>query len=444
MDMSPVSRVRTRTASTWRERRGIVFRGYWWEDPARLTLFFILPLYLLIASTLFGNPKGISRIYFNVSYGLAGAVFLLVVAAAAGAGRGADPKPALSPVGVRLWVLDALFWLSLLGYAVMMSNLIVNPSLLVGYLTGEVTAYDLILSKVRVTGISTFTQAAVAYVPLHFYTFRRRGKPIDRYTVYLAVLYLLVTIRAFLFSERLALIEMALPAAFMYLRFRRVQRYSTLLWLGPFAAVGLLILLFLVNEYPRSWESFYIHVYDNYFDFAVDRLGLYYSTALNNGAGLLSVLGWGGGDPIFTLDWLIHFPVLGELLQIYPGSDDLYQRFMDGWADPEFNSPSGIFVHFYEFGWFALLVAAFIGWVFRLSYRGWRTGSGFWCCAHGVLMVSLFELIRIPFLFSGRNLVPIALLALAFSLLRQPDVQRAVKSRGASSPVSTTTRRGRL
>jgi oligosaccharide repeat unit polymerase len=298
-----------------------------------------------------------------------------------------------------------------------------------------VTGYDIIHEKVRVAGISTFTQAAVAYVPLHFYTFRRRGKPVDRYTWYLGVLYLLVTVRAFVFSERLALIEMALPAVLMYLRFRRVQRFSTLLWLGPFAAIGGLVLLFLVNEYPRSWESYYINVYDNYFDFAVDRLGLYYSTALNNGAGMLSVLGWGTGDPIFTLDWLIHFPVIGEMFQIFPGGDELYQRFMDGWADPEFNSPSGIFVHFYEFGWFALLIAAFIGWIFRNGYRGWRSGSGFWCCAHAVLMVSLFELIRIPFLFSGRNLVPIALLAFAFGFLRQPAAPRDAQSRQPAAQV---------
>jgi hypothetical protein len=98
------------------------------------------------------------------------------------------------------------------------------------------------------------------------------------------------------------------------------------------------------------------------------------------------------------------------------GSADILQ-FLNGYADPEFNNPSGIFVHFYEWGWFALAIAALIGWVFGRCYAGWRSGDGFWCCMHAVSYVSLLEMLRIPNLFAGRNFVPVALLFVVFQFM---------------------------
>jgi len=213
-----------------------------------------------------------------------------------------------------------------------------------------------------------------------------------------------------------------LPFALMVVRFRFGRKRSRLLALGPYAAIPLLLGLFIVNEYNRSWETYYINIYDNIFDFALERLGLYYSTSLNNGAGILNVLGWGSGHPMFTFDWLLRFPVVGATLQPWLDSGDSLDLFLNSYADPEFNNPSGIFVHFYEWGWFGLLNAAFAGWVFGRGYAGWRSGNGFWCCAHAVLYVSLMEILRIPNLFSGRNFVPVVLLIVVFRwFAKQPQ-----------------------
>ncbi|MFM0203762.1 O-antigen ligase [Paraburkholderia fungorum] len=390
------------------------FNGYWWEDPARLMLFFILPLYALISMDLLGDQKAIGQLYFNGFYAFAGALFLVIVTAASYFGRTLTPTVIQAPVEISRRVLDVLFVLSLIGYLTMMSGVITQPALILSFFNGEANAYDLLEVKGRIAGISTLTQVAVAYVPLYFYVFRTPVRGITRYKIYLLVLLGLGLLRSFIFAERLALIELAIPLTVMFLKFRRSHRPSRILALGPYAAIVPLVGFFIINEYNRSWESYYINIYNNIFEFAIDRLALYYSTALNNGAGVLKILGWGMGEPVFTFDWLFRFPMLGDLFQAGHDFSADYLAFLSNNGDPEFNNPSGIFVYFYEWGWFALFVAAFIGWVFNRSYSGWRSANGFWCCAHSVFLVSLCEILRVPILFSGRNFVSIAVLFIVF------------------------------
>ncbi|CAG2134411.1 hypothetical protein LMG31506_01380 [Cupriavidus yeoncheonensis] len=398
--------------------------GYWWEDPARLLLYFILPLYMLIALDLLGEQKAIERVYFTSFHALAGALFLGVLTVAAYAERILVPQARHAPPEIPVRVLDAMFGLALAGYLVMMGGVIAQPAILLSFLNGGANTYDVLELKGRIAGISTLTQATVAYVPLYFYVFRRPVRGFNRYKAYMVVLGVLTLLRSFIFAERLALVEALLPWALMAARFSNLPRHSVLLTLGPFAAIVPMIGFFIANEYNRSWETYYVNIYDNIFDFALERLAMYYSTALNNGAGLLTIMGWGTGEPTFTFDWLIRFPVLGEFFRPLVGGGDGYGRFLNNFGDPEFNNPSGIFVHFYEWGWFALLLAALMGWMLARSYAGWRAGDGFWCCAHAVLLVSLMEILRVPNLFSGRNFVPLALLWLVFQCFGQPARHR--------------------
>lgn len=398
----------------------VLREGYWWEDPARLLMYFIVPLYMLISLDLLGEQKAIERVYFNSEFAIAGALFLVVLTVAAASERVLLPRWPDAPVQVPREVLDGLFWLACFGYVVMMGGVIAQPAVLFSFLSGQASTYDVLELKGRIAGISTLTQATVAYVPLYFHIFRQPVDGLNRYKVFLGVLCVLTLLRSFIFAERLALVEVILPWALMAVRFRGGPQRTLLLTLGPFAAIVPLIAFFIANEYNRSWETYYVNIYDNILDFALERLGLYYSTAINNGAGLLTIMGWGTGDPTFTFDWLIKFPVIGETFRPWVGGGDGYGTFLSNFGDPEFNNPSGIYVHFYEWGWFALLEAALMGWLLGRSYAGWRSGNGFWCCAHAVLLVSLMEILRVPNLFSGRNFVPLALLWLVFRCFGRP------------------------
>lgn len=418
-------------------RRAAGYTGYWWEDPARLVLIFILPLYGMLSLSLLGDQKSIARIYFDGYYAFVGALFLLVVMASAWiATTEAESRwgPREAAIELSPRVLDFLFGLALFGYAVMMSGILLHPALLLDFVHSEATTYVMLEQKGTVTGLSSFTQATAPFVALYFYVFRKPVKGLNRYKIYMAVLAVLTLLRSFIFAERLALIEMMLPLVLMVVRFRLDGRFSGLLKFGPYAAIPLLFGLFIANEYNRSWEAYYVNIYDNLFDFALERLGLYYSTSLNNGAGILSVLGWGNGHPMFTFDWLMRFPIIGTIFQPWLDSSDSFNLFLNSYADPEFNNPSGIFVYFYEWGWFGLLNAVFVGWVFGRSYAGWRSGNGFWCCAHAVFYVSLMEILRIPNLFSGRNFLSIVLPIVAFRLFVK-------RSQSASQPAGRSAAR---
>ncbi|HEX7931936.1 MAG TPA: oligosaccharide repeat unit polymerase [Paraburkholderia sp.] len=408
----------TRVAPARTSINQLAFHGYWWEDPARLMMFFIFPLYALISISLLGNQKAIDRVFFDGFYAFAGALFLIIIMVVSSFARRTPGKTSRVPSTVSPLVLDLIFVLSCIGYLTMMGGLLAKPALLMAFFDGSDSAFDLLEVKGRVPGISTLTQAAIAYVPLYFYIFQQRKRGLSRHKLYFAILFALTALRSFIFAERLALIELALPLALMWVKFRRPNRPSKILMLGPYLCVMPLIAFFIANEYQRSWAIYYVNLYDNIFDFALERLGLYYSTAINNGAALLSIFGWGTGSPEYTFDWLIRFPLIGDYFRPLFGLDASYNMMLARYADPEFNNPSGIFVHFYEWGWSALFLAAFIGWLFRKSYYGWRAANGFWCCAHPVLLISLFEILRLPNLFSGRNFVPIALLFIVFSLCR--------------------------
>lgn len=412
-------RMQSKYARPVRTYAQAAFNGYWWEDPTRLLLFFILPLYVLLSIQLLGKPKAIEHVYYTNFYAFAGGLFLVIVMVVSSLGR--SPTPVVEPVPIEIEVraLDFVFVLALLGYLVMMSQVLMHPAMILSFFSGNTSLYDLLDMKGRIAGLSTLTQAAVAYVPLYFYVFRERQSGFNRYKVYMIVLGLLTLLRSFVFAERLAVIEMALTTVLMYLRVRGGLRRSKIIALGPFAAIGPMFGFFIINEYHRSWASYYINIYDNLFDFALERISLYYSTALNNGVGIVSVLGWDSGHPMYTFNWLIRFPVIGEFIAPLLDSSADFNSFLNNYADPEFNNPSGIFVHFYEWGWFALFIAVIIGWVFNRSYAGWRSGSGFWYCAHAALYVCLLEILRVPLLFTSRPLVPIVVLLIVFRFMKK-------------------------
>ncbi len=144
------------------------------EDPTRLLLYFILPLYVLISVSLLGDQKAIERVYFTSFYALAGGLFLVVLTVASYAGDSLAPLAPRPRAEMPVHILDALFWLALIGYLVMMGGVIARPAVLISFLTGSASTYDVLELKGRIAGISTLTQAGVAYVPLYFYIFRQR------------------------------------------------------------------------------------------------------------------------------------------------------------------------------------------------------------------------------------------------------------------------------
>ncbi len=386
--------------------------GFWWERPHSLLLFFIFPLYLCFSYVLLDGPKEIGRVYFNLFYFFLGCYFLLSLGLASWWVSHGNRNSLPQRIDVRPLYLDVFFAFCLLGYLMMFLPFLTNPGLILGLLKGQVGIYDLKAAKGQIPGVSTLTQVGIAYVVMYGFIFRGKNPPAARYRLYLALLFVLTTLRAFLLAERVALIEVLIPYLLMRLSHTSIRnpllrRFFTL---GPFLGLVIFYIFFVAAEFNRSWILRYQHIYDSIYEFALERLSLYYTTALNNGAGLLETGNWGNLRGDYTFKWLYNFPILEKFLDPQGKSVEVFQSFISLHADPEYNSPSGIFVYFCDWGWAALLAPWILGALYGVTYAGWKKGQGLGYALYPIFMVSILEIFRYPYLFEGRAFVPVVMI----------------------------------
>jgi hypothetical protein len=178
------------------------------------------------------------------------------------------------------------------------------------------TTYDLRDDLPTIPGVTTATQFGLAVIAL--------GVPLGAATGWRSVrwqcltVFALAFVRAFLRSERLAVIELLVPfiVSIIWLRPPVGRRTRRLAQAAPVLGPVFLYVFFGAAEYFRSWSSFYANRESSFWGFIGLRLMGYYTTALNNGALL-----WRARNPLslglspMTLDFMGHFPILSDVLR---------------------------------------------------------------------------------------------------------------------------------
>ncbi len=360
---------------------------YWWAYPSRIALFVHLPIFILCGlmdDTAFALYKHSAKF-------LSGEIFALGLAAILCFALGAaliEPRRALAevsrvPVQTVNTVLNVMFAIVLTAYLIFLFPILVSPQLLLDLLQGSATAmFGLRETLNRIAGVTSLVNLQsllavliVAYAPL---TGERLPRPYWRLMIAVAIACVL---RAWLWSERLALIELVLPAVVAALARAASEPRPRLFRPRAFAPlVGLVALfaVFVVGEYFRSWQ-FYQHVFSGTFlEFAIIRFAGYYATALNTGAALCTL-----NDPLYvptqTAEWFYKLP----LWQLIDEKDRLstfnINDFLEAYLNPEFNNTSGVFMPLFDFGpllgllcW--TILGAISGYLFRLFALG-RVGG---------------------------------------------------------------------
>jgi hypothetical protein len=241
-------------------------------------------------------------------------------------------------------------------------------------------------------------------------------------------------LRAIVNSERLALIELVVPAAILTLQLNLSRiRWKTLLRFGPVIGAVLLLVVFTGFEYLRSWINFYSKGDLNLLQFGSVQLLGYYVTALNNGAFVMTWLDIPLSVPYFTASFLWRFPILSEIMTTLfgaaPVNFDTYFAALTAGANPEFNNGDGLLVPIMDFGaaggclyW---LVMGFIcGLLYRLFLRHHLIGL----FMYPVIFLSILESPRILYWAEGRAFPPLVMLLFsAFVLTRKPRAQVQVR-----------------
>lgn len=420
-------------------RRG----GTWWVSPVG-ALALVVPITLLLTAQLDDNAF---RLFYRTSKSVTGETLLLVAVAVLVLGATAAATAALAPTGKRRLVRtpgvpprrlysagQALFWLTMVGYllyfAVGASNGL-RPADVVNALFSQSNySGDLKEQLSGVAGITTLTQAGIAFAVVATYLLLQ-GRD-RRLALQLGGVFLLSLVRSFIASERLALVEVAVPVIVVVVlaagrSARRARRAAARL--APVVLAPLLFVLFAAFEYSRSWQYFQSRTDETFPFFALVRLAGYYATSYNNGELHLRYDGFPGRMPLDSLAAFWTAPGVSQL--------DLYDRLsapapatstdvLERFGNPEFNNPGGVTTPFVDFGTLGgFLFLAVCGVVIGLLYRGFLDGSPVGALLYPLVVTGLFDLPRYLYWTQGR-VVPavVCLVAVALYVGRPVGVSR--------------------
>jgi hypothetical protein len=398
----------------------------WWLHPGKLLLGFLLPVYLFLV---FAVPEFWpqlvvlrSRNYLDLAHAVLGAAAILTLAAGSMLGARLDLFPVrgrpVFEVGPRL--LYVLGGLTLVAYTIWFWPILASGRI--------ITQRD----ELNATpGITSFGQFGVPFVTCYAYVRwgARQQLPRSLHALFAAVVVMTVA-RVYLWSERLALIEMSLAGVIAFFSYARPQRgllrtgMKLVARYGPLLGLPLLMAFFTATEFVRSWSSPSYRAQNlNLGEFMVARLVTYYYTSINNGAGLLATSDWPSYELYHVLNWFYRLPFgIGAffyaVLQRDASPADV---FLYRYGDPEFNNMSGIFPIFYDLGVAGgLLYFSSLGLIAGMLYRGMRRGTRLGVMFFPSMFVATIECLRILYLNHPRAfLVLVGALAATTQLRRR-------------------------
>lgn len=302
----------------------------------------------------------------------------------------------------------AMFLLTILGYVAWV-GLSLSRGASITNLLDVIAFKDGAISRLKsvsapVAGVTTLTQLAPLAVTIRL-LLRRLGSDRRRYEITLILI--LSAARAFLYAERLAIIEIVVPLLIISVVVPAKDGRSLRNRLLPLLFLPALWGVFAVFEYTRSW-TYYSRLSDiSFVDYITQRLLGYYVTAVNNSAMYHSFTAGVDHDIVYPWPALWNAPVIGSLL----GSPQIESLRMGTWwalvlrtyGNPEFNNVGTFLVTDADFGTLGSMVYWFIlGAGMGFLYAGVRRGSvpaiiAFSCC-----WVGLLEIVRIIYWLNGR------------------------------------------
>jgi oligosaccharide repeat unit polymerase len=320
------------------------------------------------------------------------------------------------------------FWLTVMAYICWVALGIsrgLGLSVLESIFTGGLSVYTMRTYLATVPGITTCTQFDIAAVILGSLIGSAGGWKIVRRK--LAIVFLLAVVRALIYSERLAFLELAVPVLVILLADSASwirPSLRTLVRLAPVMAMGVVYAVFTGFEYFRSWSIYYSARQSSLFLFGLWRLMGYYVTSANNSAFLISSFHHSLRGPYFSFYFLWQFPILNEYVKdIFSWIHLDYDGFMNllaAGANPEFNNPGGLLSPVIDFGIAGGLVYwVIMGLISGHLYSLYLRKHPFGMCLYPVIFLTLTEVPRYLFWGEGRAFPSLAFLLLsAFLLLR--------------------------
>lgn len=384
----------------------------WWLSPVGLTLGFLLPIFLSIVLVGYLDSSALQIRGFRFlteKYIALGIALVITMALGAWVGEKIELEQH-APVVERNWqpVLWTLGLIAFGAYLIWFKDIFFKPATLFGVLTGSIK-----MSRQEI-GATPGVTSLVNFIPVYFslatYIWCTTPNQFPKYLKYLTItLFSLTVFRVFVWSERLALIELmaavALPWTANFYKTTRNQQIKRIIKLGPIVALPALVLYFGLAEYFRSWQSATYNGKTDFWTFALGRLGTYYYTSLNNGAGMLEMFNW----PTYKFENTLLFahkapgiagPIFTYYTELRQFTNEIYLK---AYGDPEFNNPSGLYSVVYDIGIHGgFLYYALMGFLSGIFYRSFLSGGARGVILYPLCFVMMLEIYRYPYFGAPR------------------------------------------
>lgn len=411
-----------------RSRRLIGVR--WWHSPALLILFFILPALLLLSVATPGiieNAPVLAshKVYLTPIYIVEACILLLILSLSSFL---FDKVPSNRKVSIKNGALSFLFWSTALAYLIWFGPLIItSPHIVLGILAGSSGAvYESRDVAYHIPGVTSVSQFGIAYAIIYaIKIYQDREVLPRRYKVMMYAIFAMATFRALVASERISLIEILVPYFVIFTSSYkpRFSIQSGTIKFFPYVLYAVAPLFFAIFEYPRSWINYYVNVYDTFSHFILDRFALYYATSLNNICSAMTNLPSPNFRGDWTLTWLYRLPLLGDLIS--PGGEGYRagtwpDGFLEQYGDPQYNNPTGILIAVFDWGMIlAPIVMIIYGAWLGISFASFKKGAGAARYVYPIFLYSIFELLRIGYIFDARAFSAIFGVLIALMFWRQ-------------------------
>jgi len=324
--------------------------------------------------------------------------------------------------------------LSAIGYGVWVGSAIaqgVGFSTVLAVLERSQGAIGELKSNARpIGGITTLTQFAPVAVALNILLWRLGVRHLPS----LALLFAAALLRVFFYAERLALIELIVPAAVIgALILSANSRWRGRLAIGPALAVPVIWAVFAVSEYFRSWVYYQKQTDMPFVEWVTLRLIGYYVTAYNNSALVADAYKSDSPLPWYSLQWFWNFPGIDAALT-HPGisglpADEWWTATLTSNANINFTNTGSFLTTYAEFGLpISVVIWLGAGIAFGMLFNALSRGSLPALLLYATLFVGLLELPRIMYWTLGRStpiFIACAVLAYQWAKLIRDEKRQA-------------------
>lgn len=277
------------------------------------------------------------------------------------------------------------FFLALIGNMLFFRFFYQNPEQLLAWTTNlSVSGFKTSLSETQIPGITTMTQFAIPSVILFMILFLKNNYK-KSILFFVFVLLFFALLRAFFFSERLAIIELIVPIFVLLTVFNKISLKKVIF-------IGVIFLAMIWSfEYFRSYSNYWYAQNYSAGSFIINRFFMYFATTINNFFMITTYFEF----QKYMVDILAPFYQFSQNYSIV-GYNNLFK-----YASPEFNSPFFFGVIYTNFWIYSPLIVFIISLLTKISYFNFRRINFFGIYTFPIIFLTILD-IRIMYLLETR------------------------------------------